>query len=275
MPIKAFILDLDGTLIDVFPAYEEAFRYAFRSAGKIYRKGSLDKYYGQVDLEIIRQMLKKDMIDEDVEHIASIKRGHFLMIAREHVKILPYAIDLIMALKRRDIKIAIATSGQRAAADIGIDGLGVREIVSAIVTAQDVKNGKPAPDLFLKAAEDMNISPNECAVVEDSIHGIRAAKSAGMWSIAVATGKTLKSDLKKESPDVLVKNLIELMPHLDGIVNPEEPIVNIPKSRPLTFDSKPKKRKQLKADHKPKKAKNIKSKLQKYKHAKSKMRKKR
>ncbi len=233
MPIKAFILDLDGTLIDVFPAYEEAFRYAFKSAAKKYRNGSLDKFYGQVDLEIIRQMLKKDMIDEDVKHIASIKRGHFLMIALDHFKILPYAIDLIMALKRRDIKIAIATSGQRAAADIGIDSLGVKEIISAIVTAQDVKSGKPAPDLFLRAAEDMNIAPNECAVVEDSIHGIRAAKSAGMWSIAVATGKTLKSDLKKESPDVLVKSLCELMPLLDGIINPGETMVMIPKSMPL------------------------------------------
>jgi len=208
-------------------------------------------------------MLKKDMIDEDVEHIASVKRGHFLMIVRDYFKILPCAIDLIMALKRRDIKIAIATSGQRASTDIAIDSLGVRESITAIVTAQDVKNGKPAPDLFLKAAEDMKIAPNECAVVEDSIHGVRAAKSAGMLSIAVATGKTLKSDLKKESPDVLVKNLCELMLHLDGIVNPEVPVVNIPKSKPLNVDYKPKKRKPLKA------------KKTKSKHTKSKSRKKR
>jgi len=194
--IKAFLFDLDGTLIDAFPAYEKAFKHTIESTGRTYKKGSLETYYGQEQ-----------------------KRSYYLTIAQTAIKPLSCAAELIHLLKERNIKTAIATSGQRSATEIAIDKLKIRHLLDATITATEVKKGKPDPELFLKASELINIPPNDCIVIEDSTHGIEAAKRADMKTIAVSTGKTSMRDLKNLNPDYAVDSLCEIIPKLDNIIN--------------------------------------------------------
>ncbi len=217
--IKAFLFDLDGTLIDAFPAYEKAFKHTIESTGRTYKKGSLETYYGQLDIEILRQLLKKDKIDKETEHLIEQKRSYYLTIAQTAIKPLSCAAELIHLLKERNIKTAIATSGQRSATEIAIDKLKIRHLLDATITATEVKKGKPDPELFLKASELINIPPNDCIVIEDSTHGIEAAKRADMKTIAVSTGKTSMRDLKNLNPDYAVDSLCEIIPKLDNIIN--------------------------------------------------------
>ncbi len=219
MPIKSFIFDLDGTLIDAFPAYEKSFRHTIESTGRTYEKGSLELLYGQSDIEILRQLLKKDKIDKETEHLIEQKRTYYLKIAPQYIKTVPCAYELINILKDRSIKTAIATSGQRQATEIAIDKLKIRHLLDATITATEVKKGKPAPDLFLKASEMINIPTKECIVIEDSTHGIEAAKRADMKTIAVSAGKTPMRDLKKLNPDYALDSLCEIIPVLDRIIN--------------------------------------------------------
>ena len=218
MPIKAFIFDLDGTLIDAFLAYEKAFKHTIESTGRTYKKGSLESLYGQLDIEILRQLLKKDKIDKETEHLIEQKRSYYLTIAQTAIKPLPCAAELIHLLKDRNIKTAIATSGQRSATEIAIDKLKIRPLLHATITGTEVTNGKPHPELFLKASELINTPPKDCIVIEDSIHGIQAAKRAGMKTIAVSTGKTPMRDLKNLNPDYAVDSLCEVIPILDHII---------------------------------------------------------
>ncbi|MFH1127661.1 MAG: HAD family phosphatase [archaeon] len=218
MTIKAFIFDLDGTLIDAFPAYEAAFEYAFESVGRIYRKGMLAPFYGQVDTEILRKMLNKETVDSDIRKMAELKRNHYLKIAHDHIRILPCAARLIKTLKSKGMKIAIASSGQRSATEIAIDKLNIRDILDASVTGTDVINSKPDPEIFQKAREQLKTPPEQCAVLEDSLHGIEAAKRAGMLSIAVTTGKATKEQLSALSPGIMVESLCELIPKIDEII---------------------------------------------------------
>ena len=218
MPIKAFIFDLDGTLIDAFPAYEKAFRHTIESTGRTYKKGSLEAYYGQEDIEILRQLLKKDKIDKETEHLIEQKRSYYLKIARPYIKPLSCAAELIQHLKARNIKIAIASSGQRTATEIAIDKLKIRHLLDVTITATEVTKGKPDPELFLKASELINTPGKDCIVIEDSTHGIEAAKRANMKTIAVSTGKTPLRDLKNLNPDYAVDSLCALIPKLDRII---------------------------------------------------------
>ena len=219
MSEKAFLFDMDGTLIDAFGAYEAAFVEAFKSVGWVYKKGMLEPFYGQVDKEILRIMLKKDRVDDEVERLVELKRRHYLKIARDAIKILPCAVEVIKILKDKNVKVAIATSGQRSATEIAVDKLGIRDAVDSVITGTEVKKGKPDPELFFRAAEMMNVLPNQCIVVEDSLHGIEAGKRAGMMTVAVGTGKTSEEELKKARPDVVVDNLCELIPMIEGMVN--------------------------------------------------------
>lgn len=219
MPIKAFLFDLDGVLIDAFPAYLAAFEKAFRSAGREYKKGMLETYYGQVDTEILRQMLKKDSIDDEIKRMAEVKRNHYLKNAQKAIRTLPCSTELIKHLKERDIKIAIASSGQRSATEIAIDRLDIRDMIDAAVTGTDVKRSKPDPEIFIKASGMLKTPPGHCAVIEDSLHGIEAAKRAKMYSIAVSTGKTSKEQLNTLNPDMIIDSLCELIPNLDEIIN--------------------------------------------------------
>ena len=218
MPIKAFIFDLDGTLIDAFPAYEKAFKHTIESTGRTYKKGSLETYYGQLDIEILRQILKKDKIDKEVPLLIEQKRIYYLTIAQTAIKPLPCAAELIRLLKERSIKTAIATSGQRSATEIAIDKLKIRHLLDATITGTEVTKGKPDPELFLKASELINTPPKDCIVIEDSTHGIQAAKHAGMKTIAVSTGKTPMRDLKNLNPDYAVDSLCALLPELEHII---------------------------------------------------------
>ncbi len=220
MTIKAFIFDLDGTLIDAFPAYEKAFRHTIESTGRTYEKGSLETYYGQMDIEILRPMLKKDKIDTELNHLIEQKRNYYLKIAQTAIKTHPCAAELIRLLKERSIKTAIATSGQRSATEIAIDKLEIRPLLDATITATEVTNGKPHPELFLKASEMINTPPEDCIVIEDSTHGIQAAKRADMKTIAVSTGKTPMRDLKNLKPDYALDSLCAIIPQLDKIINP-------------------------------------------------------
>jgi len=219
MTIKAFIFDLDGTMIDAFPAYEKAFKHTIESTGRTYKKGSLAIYYGQMDIEILRQLLKKDKIDKETEHLIEQKRNYYLKTAQTAIKTLPCATELIRLLKERSIKTAIATSAQRSATEIAIDKLKIRPLLNATITATEVTNGKPDPELFLKASEMINIHPKDCIVIEDSIHGIQAAKRANMKTLAVSTGKTSMRDLKNLKPNYAMDSLCAIIPELDKIIN--------------------------------------------------------
>ena len=78
---------------------------------------------------------------------------------------------------------------------------------NAVLTAESISHSKPNPEIFLKAASKLNASPEKCVVVEDSIFGVKAAKSANMSCVAVVTGVYSKVELEKEKPDLIVKTL--------------------------------------------------------------------
>lgn len=217
--VKAFLIDLDGTLIDATEGHLIAYNKAFEAKG--YSKIGLKqymKYYGQTGIEIARQLMGKERIDEDVKEIVELKKKIYRSTNGAYVKILPGAIGIIDAIHERNIPIVIASSGSRQYVESSLKIMGVLDKIRFIVSAEDITHSKPHPEIFLKAAGKARALPGDCFVIEDSVHGIRAAKSADMKCAAVV-GTEPRSTLQKEKPDIIVNSLEELLPpKLDEII---------------------------------------------------------
>lgn len=218
--IRAVIFDLDGTLIDALDGHVLTLNRAFAAKGYPEKKPKeIYKYYGQTAEEIIRSLLKKPTIDGEVEEIARLKREFYKATNGTYIKILPGVAEFLSVLSCKKIPMAVASSANRRAIDEALEKTGIAKYFSAIVSANDIKNSKPHPEIFLKAAELLNVNPKDCLVFEDSPWGVMAAKAAGMKCIAVATGMATKEDLKKLELYRVVDTLKELLPEIDRFIS--------------------------------------------------------
>lgn len=217
--VRLFILDLDGTLIDAFDGHLISYNGALETSGyDIVSAGEFKKYYGQTGREIMRQLMEKEKIDEEVEEVFKLKKKIYRAANGAYVKILPGAVELIDAICERHIPISIASSAGRSYIEIALKIMGVQDKISYITSSEDITHSKPNPEIFLKAAKKAGILAKDCLVIEDSIHGIRAAKSADMKCAAVI-GTETKRTLKKEEPNIITDSLKELLPpRLDEII---------------------------------------------------------
>ena len=209
--LSAFIFDLDGTLVDLFDLHLLGFQEVSLEGWDLqFLREDLSKYYGRPAEDIARPFFEKHGISGvDYGDFARKRRAVVMrnLKAGYDVKVLPGATELLSEIKSAGLKLGLATSSTREMGEAMLKSAGIYEFFSARVYREDVKNGKPAPDIFLKTAELLGAKPPECAVVEDSVYGIQAAKAVGMKTIAVATGTQTKTDLEKLLPDILLGSL--------------------------------------------------------------------
>jgi HAD superfamily hydrolase (TIGR01509 family) len=127
--------------------------------------------------------------------------------SKGQVKPVSGALELIRELRSKGLKMAIGTSSQRELAHLFLSELGLKKMFKVIVTLDDVKNGKPDPEIFLLAAEKLQVAPEECVVIEDGRSGMQAAKAAEMKCVGLVGDRS-----SKDSPaDILVESLKELI----------------------------------------------------------------
>jgi HAD superfamily hydrolase (TIGR01509 family) len=118
---------------------------------------------------------------------------------------MPHAREAVAAARAWDLRTALATSGHARYIALALGELGLGAAFDAVVTGDTVPHGKPAPDIFLRAAALVNVEPERCVVVEDAPHGIAAAKAANM--LAVAVPNDLTSGLDFSAADVICSSL--------------------------------------------------------------------
>src|SRR5439155_260468 len=122
--------------------------------------------------------------------LADRKRDHYVRLARQGLPTVPGVTAFLDEVAAAGIPCAVATSASRFDVDRLLGRLGLRERFDAVVTAEDVRRGKPDPEVYLLAARGIGVPPRECLVFEDSVVGIQAARQAGMRVIGVATAHT-------------------------------------------------------------------------------------
>lgn len=184
---KAVIFDMDGTLVDSTKSDFMAWQRLFSDYNKTL---SFDEYrpmLGIKSAEIIKQYLPVKN-DEELQFALSQKLVFFHeIISANGIFPVPYADVFLKKIKQDNIPVALATSSRRAKMEMVMEKLDLMNYFDAVVTGGDVKNGKPAPDIFIKAAEKLGVPLQSCIVFEDASNGVKAAKNAFMKCVAISS----------------------------------------------------------------------------------------
>jgi HAD superfamily hydrolase (TIGR01509 family) len=183
--VTAIIFDMDGVIVDSEPRHERAFREVFHEMGYGETHGmDFPQYYGRSDRALWIDFIGKHQPPWSLEELTEWKQRRFLEIIRHEQPIFVGLPELLEKLAAR-YKLAVASGSFHPVIDEVLAMRGLRRFFPVVVSVQDVGKGKPAPDVFLRAAELLGVSPQSCCVIEDAAAGVEAALAAGMSVIAI------------------------------------------------------------------------------------------
>jgi beta-phosphoglucomutase family hydrolase len=180
---KGLIFDCDGTLVDTMPLHFLAWKAAMQAVGITITEEQFYSFSGMPTVTIIQTLAKQQKVICDARTAAEEKERLFLENI-ESLEPIHSVIEIVHREKGRR-KMAVASGGWKSVINQSLAAVGLDRMFDTIVGADDVEHGKPAPDIFLKAAERLNLKPEECLVYEDGNLGIEAAVAAGMQVIDV------------------------------------------------------------------------------------------
>jgi HAD superfamily hydrolase (TIGR01509 family) len=179
-PGWAYIFDFDGVLVNTMPAHFASYREALAEVGVPLDKERFYFQAGMTGREQIRYFCEQAGVQADVEAVYARKNE----LAAKHqdlISPIPGNLRLLHLLRAAGVRVAIASGSSRPSILPVMERFGIAS--DAVVSSEDVRRGKPHPDLFLCAAERLGVPPADCTVVEDSEVGIQAARAAGMHAL--------------------------------------------------------------------------------------------
>jgi beta-phosphoglucomutase len=184
---KAFLFDLNGTMIDDMSYHIKAWHRILNSLGA---NLSLDEMkrecYGK-NQELLERVFPNRFSIEEKNSMSLEKEKAYQQDFRPHLKLIDGLGDFLALAKEQNIKMAIGSAAIQFNIDFVLDGLNIRHYIDAIVSADDVGDSKPHPETFLKCAEALLVKPQDCLVFEDAPKGVEAALNAGMDCIVITT----------------------------------------------------------------------------------------
>ncbi|MBI2950736.1 HAD family phosphatase [bacterium] len=196
--LRAILFDFDGVIADSEPAHLRAFQEVVAGEGvALAEETYYSRYLGLADRACLRAILRdagRAATDNLVEALFERKSERYLQGLREGAVLMPGSAEFIRRASARH-PLAVASGALRGEIELVLAQADLRSCFVDIVSAEDVRQGKPHPEPFLTALDCLNrgvgasplIQPGECLVVEDALHGIAAAHEAGMKCLAVAT----------------------------------------------------------------------------------------
>ncbi len=202
--LKAVIWDMDGVIADTAPFHFQAWQEVFRKRKIPYSREIFQQNFGKRNDVIVRSIVGEGYPESEMEAILVEKEGLFRAKAAGKLKPIPGAIELIDELKEYGVKVALGTSSPIENGQFVTRQLGIEDNFDAIVWGREVTEGKPSPQIFLLAAERLQVDPKHCVVIEDAVAGVAAAKRAGMKCLAVTNSHP---EEKLAEADLVVDNL--------------------------------------------------------------------
>jgi beta-phosphoglucomutase family hydrolase len=184
---RAFIFDMDGTLVDNMHFHTAAWGRLLSENGiEFNERDFLVKTAGKTNREILPTIFGK-ISDERIAELGARKESLYRETFLAHRRPVEGAVEFLEKAVNLGIKMAVATAAPVENMEFILDGLDLRRFFDAVTTAAEITRGKPDPEIFLRSAEKLNVAPEKCIVFEDAVGGFEAAHRAGMRSIGITT----------------------------------------------------------------------------------------
>lgn len=177
---KAFLFDMDGTMINNMAFHEQAWHAVLAELGvEISHEALHREMYGK-NPEVFRRIMGDVLSAEEIAHYSDKKEALYRALYRPHIAPVAGLMALLQYSQSAQKQVAMATAANLPNVDFVLDALPLRAFFHALITADDVQHGKPNPEVFLLAAQRVGVSPADCLVFEDAPAGAQAAHRAGM-----------------------------------------------------------------------------------------------
>lgn len=203
------IFDMDGVLINSYQAHFISWQRLYNELGIPYDEAEFAADFGRTSRDILQRTLGKDLTIERIRELDASKESHFRDSLRDSFPAMDGAVELIDSLTADGFRIALGSSGPPENVSLALEMLGRRDRFAAVITGADVSRGKPDPQVFQLAAERLTVPPARCVVVEDAVHGVEAARRAGMKCVAL-TGTAPREAFS--NTELVIDSLRELTP---------------------------------------------------------------
>lgn len=196
--IKGFLFDLDGVIVDTAVFHFQAWRRLAQKLGGDFTEEQNEQLKGVSRVDSLKKIIEwtgASVSDEEFQTLMIEKNEWYLELVQGlgPQDALPGALNFLQTAYDQGIKIALGSASKNA--PMILEKLGITPLFTAIIDGNNVVNGKPHPEVFLKGAEALGLEPSECVVFEDSIAGVQAAKTGGMSSVGIGDAETLQADI--------------------------------------------------------------------------------
>lgn len=207
--LEAVIFDMDGVIIDSEPFHLDICLELFKKLNIAMPEDEYKTYIGVSNTSMWTTIKNRYCLKESVNELATLQSNACIEYLKEKdEKPIPGVVDILESLKQNEIKIALASSSPMEGIRLVLDKFNISHYFQAVISGENLERGKPAPDIFLNAAKILKAQPQFCTVIEDSNHGVSAAKAAGMKCIGFQNPNSGNQDLK--AADLIVNSLKDL-----------------------------------------------------------------
>lgn len=195
--IKGLIFDMDGVLIDSEPLHLMAYQKFLSEVGVTFSEADNRPFLGRKDVELAEHLISQYELPLDALQLVEKKEEFLARLFSAKLEPMPGVVKILQKAQSISLPCAVASSATLPTIKKVIESLDIEPYFQTLTSGDEVPHGKPAPDVYLLAAERIGVLPINCLVIEDSFNGILAAKAAGMKCIAIPCPTTQHQDHSK------------------------------------------------------------------------------
>lgn len=189
-PLRAVVFDLDGLMFNTEDLYQETGRTVLARRGCEFEPALIDQMMGRPSLQALQIMIEWNNLDDTAEALAAESAEVLYGLLSTRLRPMPGLLNLLAALEQADIPKSIATGSGRQFLDTVLAQSQLANRFLFTIASDEINHGKPAPDIYLLAAEKHNLPPQQVMVLEDSQLGCQAAVAATTYAVAVPSGQS-------------------------------------------------------------------------------------